>query len=215
MPSATYLVRKTPGDFVISGDGSSPRWQQSAELADFRYPWEADKPSRTSFRALHGDSWIYFLFDVDDTNVHVQVESNNKLEVIDSSRVEIFFRIDRHLSPYFCLELDAMGRVLDYRGQLHRQFDFDWSWPAGGLVAKARTRQGGYVVETAVSKESLNRLGLLPKNKQQLQAGLFRAQCTRTVVPREHMRWISWVQPNSETPDFHIPSAFGTLDLLD
>jgi hypothetical protein len=27
------------------------------------------------------------------------------------------------------------------------------------------------------------------------------------------MSWISWLKPTSETPDFHIPSAFGTLVL--
>ncbi|MGC3943536.1 MAG: sugar-binding protein [Chryseolinea sp.] len=213
MPSTTYVAHKTPGDFVISGDGSSPRWQQSTSLTEFRYPWETEIPSRTSFKSLHGDQWVYFLFDVDDLNVHVEVKSNNKLEVIDSSRVEIFFRVNEQLSPYYCLELDPRGRVLDYIGHYHRQFDFDWIWPDGGLAVKASTRPGGYIVETAISKESLKTLGLLAGGKQQLQAGLFRAQCTRTVVPKDHMRWISWIQPNSETPDFHIPSAFGLLDL--
>ncbi|MEJ1240781.1 carbohydrate-binding family 9-like protein [Chryseolinea sp. T2] len=215
MPSTTYLVRRTPGDFDISGDGSSPGWQQSTWLTDFSYPWEDDNPSRTSFKALHGDLWIYFLFDVDDTNVHVDIKTNDKLEVIDSSRVEIFFRINEQLNPYYCLELDAAGRILDYQGHFHRKFDFTWNWPAGELVVKATKREGGYMVETAVSKSSLRTLGLLSPDEQFLQAGLYRAQCTRAVAAREHMRWISWIKPESKTPDFHIPSSFGSLQLLD
>lgn len=166
-----------------------------------------------SFKALHGERWIYFLFDVNDPRIHVEVDTNNKLEVIDSSRVEIFFRKDERLSPYYCLELDATGRVLDYCGHYHRRFDFDWTWPSDSMVVKARNYTGGYTVEAAVSKDSLKALGLLSAKSPHLQAGLFRAECTHTVAPRDHMRWISWVRPDSASPDFHIPSAFGVLDL--
>jgi hypothetical protein len=208
-----YLVRRAPGDFEVTGRGSSPAWQQASILTDFSYPWEAARPTLTCFKAVHGEHWVYFLFEVDDPRTHVEAVTNDKREVIDSSRVEIFFRKDDQLTPYYCLEIDASGRVLDYLGNFHRQFEFDWAWPAGEYVVKASTRAGGYLVEVALSKRSLQELGLLSGNAPRLQAGLFRAECTHTVVPRDHMRWISWVQPDSPTPDFHIPSAFGVLEL--
>lgn len=207
----TYLVHRTPGDFAITGDGSSPRWQQSTALSAFSYPWEAQTPPRTIFKALHGDQWIYFLFDAYDSNIHVEVGSNAKQDVIDSSRVEIFFSINENLTPYYCLELDAAGRILDYQGRFHRQFDFGWSWPKDELVVRASRRQHGYTVEAAVSRKSLSALGLLPEGGNTLHAGLYRAQSTQTIAPREHMRWISWVRPESATPDFHIASSFGRL----
>ena len=207
----TYLIHRSPCDFEVTGKGSSPAWQHAKCLTDFSYPWETEVPSSTRLRALHSDHWVYFLFDVEDRRTHIDVISNDKREVIDSSRVEIFFTRDARMSPYYCLELDAAGRVLDYRGEFHRQFEFDWAWPANDLIVKAARTAGGYTVEAAVSKDSLQALELL--NADQLRAGLFRAECTHTVVPREHMRWISWVRPDSATPDFHIPSAFGLLKL--
>jgi hypothetical protein len=208
-----YLVRKISGDLAVTGDGSSPEWKQSASLVDFSYPWEKETARRTAFKSVHGERWIYFLFEVDDPQVHVEVVTNDKLEVIDSSRVEIFFRTDERLSTYYCLEMDAAGRVLDYCGHFHRRFDFSWGWPAESLEVKARRHGGGYTVEAAVSKDSLKSLGLLSTTSPHLQAGLFRAECTHTVAPREHMRWISWIHPDSASPDFHIPSAFGELNL--
>jgi len=213
LPQTPYLVRKISGDIAVTGGGSSPVWKQSASLVDFSYPWESATARQTVFKSVHGDHWIYFLFEVDDPQVHVEVVTDDKLEVIDSSRVEIFFRRDERLSPYYCLEMDAAGRVLDYCGNFHRQFDFSWVWPADSLVVKAMRHPGGYTVEAAVSKDSLKSLGLLSATSPHLQAGLFRAECTHTVAPRDHMRWISWIHPDSATPDFHIPSAFGVLNL--
>jgi hypothetical protein len=210
-----YIARKISGDITMTGDGSCPAWQHAESLSDFSYPWENETAPRTVFKSLHSEGWVFFLFEVDDRQVHVDKIANNKLAVIDSSRVEIFFRKDERLSPYYCLEMDAAGRVLDYCGHLHRQFDFGWTWPANALVVKASTHPVGYTVEAAVSKDSLNLLGLLSAVKPELQAGLFRAECTYTVAPRDHMRWISWVRPDSPSPDFHIPTAFGVLSLVD
>jgi hypothetical protein len=215
LPEKPYLVRKISGDITVTGDGSSPAWQRAECLSDFSYSWEKETAPRTRFKSLHGERWVFFLFEVEDRHVHVDEIANNKLAVIDSSRVEIFFRKDERLSPYYCLEMDAAGRVLDYCGHFHRQFDFDWTWPANSLVVKASNHPAGYTVEVAVSKDSLNSLGLLSAVNPQLQAGLFRAECTHTVAPRDHMRWISWMHPDSPSPDFHIPSAFGVLSLVD
>jgi hypothetical protein len=51
------------------------------------------------------------------------VVKNDKLEVVNSERVEIFFRKDEALTPYYGLELDANGRVLDYEAEYHRKFN--------------------------------------------------------------------------------------------
>ena len=76
---------------------------------------------------------------------------------------------------------------------------------------KASRTKDGYNVEVAIRKESLVKLGLLKNNK--LEAGLFRGECVSLEGDQANMSWISWLKPTSETPDFHIPSAFGTLVL--
>jgi hypothetical protein len=91
-------------------------------------------------------------------------------------------------------------------------FDDTWTWPSGHLIIKANRFEKGYSVEVAISKESLKQLGLLKGNK--LEAGLFRGECTELIDGSESkIKWISWVKPDSKTPDFHIPSAFGVLIL--
>ena len=39
--------------------------------------------------------------------------------------------------------------------------------------------------------------------------------CVEITDDNSKIRWISWVKPGSETPNFHIPSSFGQLNLKD
>lgn len=204
-----YEVRKIANDLSLSGTGEDPHWATALVLNDFRYPWESEAAPRTSFRALHNDRWLYCLFDVEDHDVYIFRDRNVKTEVASSCRAEIFFRIDEKLSPYYCLEMDAAGRVMDYRGHHYRKFDLDWSWPTGQLIVKAHQTAKGYTVELAVSKASLKELGLLRNGA--LEAGLFRGDATPKNNREQEFRWISWVKPDAPTPDFHIPSSFGRL----
>jgi hypothetical protein len=208
----TYTVENIKQDeLIVTGSGESKLWQKANTLTEFEYPWENKRSSTTSFKALHNKAWLYCLFEVQDPDVKVYVVKNDKLEAINSDRVEIFFRKDQQLTPYYCLELDANGRILDYEAEYHRKFNPVWSWPAGELIVKASRTKSGYNVEVAIQKESLIKLGLLKNNK--LEAGLFRAECLSLEGDSATMSWISWLKPTSETPDFHIPSAFGTLVL--
>ncbi len=201
-------------ELIVSGKGDSPLWKQASELSDFTYPWENEQPPHTLFRALHNKDWLYCLYDVKDDNINVYVNTNDKSEVVHSDRVEIFFRKDDRMSPYYGLELDPLARVLDYEAEYHRKFKGEWSWPAGQLIVKSNRRKDGYTVEIAISKKSLNQLGIL--QGKAIEAGLFRGNCLEISLKDESkIKWISWVKPASETPDFHIPSAFGVLMLED
>ena len=209
----TYSIKKTRGNITVSGKGDDPRWLHANALTDFHYPWENEAAPYTEFKALHNEDWVYFLYNIKDHDVNVRQATNDKTEVAASSRAEIFFRIDEKLKPYYCLEIDPFARVLDYRATYHRQFDTSWSWPANQLLIKSDRRKDGYSVEFAISKKSLRDLGLLQHNR--LQAGLFRANCSHPANGEEQFKWISWMKPDSKTPDFHIPSSFGLLRLLE
>ena len=206
----TYSIKRLKENLLMTGKGSDPQWGAADILTDFHYPWEKEDAPLTSFKALHNEEWVYFLFDVKDDDVNIRQKTNDKTEVATSSRAEIFFRKDEELNPYYCLELDPIGRVLDYKATYHRQFDVAWSWPKDGLVIKTDRTNDGYTVEFSISKASLRQLGLL--NKDILQAGLFRANCSHA-NGEETFKWISWMSPKAETPDFHIPSSFGILRL--
>lgn len=209
----TYSVKKITADINTTGKGDDPLWNNAAVLSDFDYPWEKEKPQPTAFRALHNDEWLYCLFQVTDADVNLRQVTDDKREVAASSRAEIFFKIDDQLNPYYCLEIDPLGRVLDYRATYHRKFDIGWTWPAEHLIVKTEKRKDGYSIELAIRKEYLEELRLL-KNKT-LQAGLYRADCSVQAQGDADFKWISWVKPHSKTPDFHIPSSFGILRLED
>lgn len=209
----TYHVNNIhDAELIVTGNGDSPLWKKANELTDFNYPWETGSPPHTSFRALHNKEWLYCLYDVKDDNINVYVKTNDKSEVVHSDRVEIFFRKDDRMSPYWGLELDPLARVLDYEAVYHRKFNDKWTWPAGQLIVKSNRTKDGYSVEIAIKKKSLLDLGVIKGTT--IEAGLFRGNCVEIDLDGDKkIKWISWVKPASKTPDFHIPSAFGILTL--
>ncbi len=166
-----------------------------------------------SFRALWDDDRFYFRFDVESILVRTYLAENHKMEVLDSDRVEIFFRRNDRLDPYYCLEIDALGRVLDYRASFYRIFEYEWQWPGNNqLKVESAQIESGYIVEGSITLASLRDLALLDNNE--LQAGLFRGECLKVRDPQSGFSWISWVKPDSDQPDFHIPSSFGVINLV-
>jgi len=208
-----YYVKKIQNELLITGKGDNPHWKQSNELSAFVYPWEKEKAPFTSFKALHSKGWLYCVYTVTDENVITYVEKKDKTDVLNSDRVEIFFKQEDNTSPYYGLEIDPLGRVYDYQAEFTKKFNAAWSWPADQLIVKTSPTNNGYIVEIAISKSSLITLGLLRGNI--LHAGLYRAECVKLVGNMATMKWISWIKPNSPTPDFHIPSSFGVLTLED
>ena len=206
----TYIVRKIPkGKVKLNAAEKDAVWNNALPLTQFIYPWEQVESPATSFAALWDDEWLYLRYIVKDDSVIVYVNKNEKLEPGASDRVEIFFNINDSMTPYYCLEMDASGRVLDYKADYYRIMHYDWHWPDGQLKIKTTRTKDGYILEAAVSIQSLKDLGLLQNNR--LTAGIFRAECKGFVNGRADLHWISWIKPSATEPDFHIPSAFGTL----
>jgi hypothetical protein len=209
----TYTVKRIPKNVLeITGRGDNKAWQKATVLTDFIYPWQPEKAPATSFSALWDGEWLYCLYQATDDSIITPVIKNNKMDAGVSDRVEIFMTPDTSLTPYYyCLEMDPTGRTLDYRASFYRKMDYTWSWPAKQYFIKTSTTNTGYIVETAISIQSLNELGLL--QKQRLLAGLFRAERKTAQGSYNSFHWISWVKPNAAQPDFHISSAFGVLVL--
>ena len=214
-PLKSYSVHSIKKkEIVMTGNGDDPEWKNALELTDFVYPWDKETAPHTSFKALHNKDWLYCLYQVKDNDINIFIKTNDKFDVLYSDRVEIFFRKNDQMSPYYGLEIDPHARIYDYKAD-YQQHDFTptWFWPAGELVVKASTSKNGYTVEMAISKKSLRQLELL-KGKS-MEAGLYRGNCTEITHDNSKFKWISWVRPDSPTPNFHIPSSFGVLELKD
>jgi hypothetical protein len=206
-----YTVRRAEHlSSVDVKDINNNFWNPANVINDFSYPWETPSlmPLMT-FKAVYDHQWLYWKFEVNDSDIKVHVDKNDKTEVVYGDRVEIFFSSDQALKSYYCLEIDPLGRVYDYEASHYRKFNSTWQWPDGQLGINARQLATGYEVTGMISLKSLKELNLL--NDGQLQCGLYRGKCVEINIEKEAMKWISWVKPVSPTPDFHIPSSFGQL----
>jgi hypothetical protein len=190
-----------------------PIWEKADTLKDFIYPWSPEIKAGMTFRALWNDRRFYFRFDITGSRILTFTRTNHKMEVVDSDRIEIFLRANNQLNPYYCLEIDPLGRILDYKAKFYRQFDYEWQWPGEKeLEVRSAFTAAGYFVEGSISLGSLKELGLL--RDQALETGLFRGECLKLPEPESSFNWISWVKPESRHPDFHLPSAFGRIELV-
>ncbi len=207
-----YLVKNINRQVEITAGAERGNIWDNADInTDFAYACGDDNPPKTTFMALHDNEYLYFRYEAKVAQVLTFTVEDHKMEVVDSERVELFFCRDKELNPYYCLELDARGRVLDYVTSYYRNFDYEWSWKKGHLNICANEYAGGYVVEGAISLMSLREYGVLKGNE--MLTGLFRGYCTALPEAgrKAQLRWISWVNPKIEKPDFHIPEVFGKL----
>ena len=198
-----------PARVTVDGSLDEPVWTTAPRIRSFISPWEADLPDQTEFLSFVSGENLYFAFRVEDSDL-VILDGEEEGLVARGDRIELFFSRSLTLEDYFCVEIDPRGRVFDYRGSYYRQFDNAWSFPgletAGGITAQ------GYIVEGAIPLASFDLIGLpLTGRESVILLGLYRAEFSE--VPNHREEWISWIRPDSETPDFHIPSSFGCLTL--
>lgn len=189
--------------------GSSPASREYVFSA-FVFPW-SDKPApRTVFRALTEAGRLHFRFDVSDDDIVVSPEWQGKSTVNREDRVELFFAKDPTLSDYWCLEIDPLGRVHDYRARYYRHFDP--TWDCAGLVSEGRLVKGGYEVEASLPLATLtDLLGRVVEPGSELLIGIYRAEFyghAAATHGEADDNWLCWVRPETDHPDFHVPSSF-------
>jgi hypothetical protein len=208
----TYSVKRVHKAISVNGKGDAAAWHKANTLTAFTSPWDSSAVPATTFSALWNDDWLYCLFRVRDDSICTPSTGKGRMDVGKADRVEIFLKSDDSMTPYYCLELDADARMLDYAANYYRKMNYTWQWPKDQLVVKSSRAADGYIVEFAISIQSLQSLGLLKDNR--LQAGLFRGEYDgSTTNGQSQVQWITWIDPHTPKPDFHTPAAFGVLEL--
>ncbi len=209
-----YVVKKIISEpLTIDGQGSEEEWNQAENLTDFTYHWRDEIVPKTSFKALWDDQNLYFLYQVEDEEIILKNDStvDEEHEAVGSDRVEIFFKSVHTSKPYYTLEMDALGRTLDAEGEFSIKNDHNWDWPKEDIVVKTSVYDRGYVVEGSISLSSI--ITLVGMKDNQLHAGLYRGEYVQSGSEKPQVKWISWVKPDSDTPNFHTSSSFGILRL--
>ena len=230
----TYPVRYLPrAKILVDGRADEPDWALTHVENRFVFPWKQAVAPLTEFRALYDDAFLYFTFRVHDEDVVVLDTLRDKQDVVLEDRVEMFFSRDEQMSEYYAIEVDPLGRTYDYRGAYYRQFDPTWAWP--GLETKGTLREQGYEVEGRMPLASFESFGFSRSRPGvKIRCGLYRAEFShdrsgRPVVQQDSMHtqgrraaspppiedWISWIDPGTPQPDFHVPSSLGWLQFAE
>lgn len=187
-------------------------WEKANCLTDFCSPWKKDAISKIEFRALWDLDHLFFNFRVFDTDVYIDEKDNSIDSIGNSDRVELFFRTNQELNPYYCLEMDTDARIMDFKARPNKDFDFDWNWPKKDLEIIASKEESSFTVQGCISIESLNKFNLIQDDS--IETGVYRAKFLKTDDLQYEPTWISWVNPETETPNFHIASSFGKFRLM-
>lgn len=198
-------------DNAIELNGNRIQWQTARVLREFTSPWDAAPVASIEFRALHDNENLYFSFCVFDGDVYIDKTDDSDESIGNSDRVELFFRSDDQLNPYYCLEMDPTPRVMDFKAKYQRNFDFNWQWPAKDFELKSHRAENHFIVEGAISLASLRALGVLKGNR--IETGIFRAKYNQQANGSYEPTWITWVDPKTAEPDFHLAASFGLLEL--
>ncbi|MFV8327550.1 sugar-binding protein [Flavobacterium sp. ZS1P14] len=201
------LIEKN--QLMISGKGDDPLWDAAMVLTDFCSPWSDEKQAKITFKALWDRESFFFNFTVFDTAIHIKKHDASFESIGNSDRVELFFRPDNTLNPYYCLEIDTAARIMDFIAYPDKNFDFNWDWPKDAIVVKSSENTHSFTVEGAISIPSLKRFNLIKNNR--IEAGVFRAKYNQQEDLSFEPTWITWVNPNTERPNFHIASSFGNF----
>ncbi len=198
-----YLVRHVPD--------SGLNWSDADPLTDFTFPWEERPAPLTEFRALWDETHLQFRFHCIDEDLVLPDGPTVKDRVLGADRVEIFFAPDLGLKPYYCLEMSPRGDVLAYEANFYREMN--WNWQCNGLQLDAHIEGNRYTVTGSLPLDTLRALNVLKPGSSDFFAGLYRAEFHHMPDGTVHSGWMPWVNPQTERPDFHVPSSFGVLEL--
>jgi len=195
-----------------SQDFDKAFWEEANCLTDFCSPWNQSEISKIELRVLYDLENLYFKFTVFDPDIYIDVKDESFESIGNSDRVELFFRTNRELNPYYCLEIDSNARIMDFRAYPNKNFDFEWKWPKENLTVKASRSKTYFTVEGQISIKSLKALDLIQENR--LEVGVFRVKFNKIYNSEYEPTWCTWVNPETKSPNFHIASSFGRFVLM-
>ncbi|MEN6406957.1 MAG: GDYXXLXY domain-containing protein [Thermoguttaceae bacterium] len=211
-----YYACKLPEKNIrLDGRLDEPEWRQANVERHFVFPWKSDAAPRTEFLAFANDDFLYFAFRVEDPDVVALDRLRDKSDVASEDHVELIFCRDHQMKDYYCLEIDPRGRVNDFRGSYYRQFDP--TWRCQGFEAVGTSTSKGYQIEGRIPRATLQQMA---GSGDSVLFGLYRAEFShdRTARPADpksppsvQKDWISWINPKTAEPDFHVPSSLGWL----
>lgn len=196
------------GRILLDGKDAESDWSRAEKIA-FTNPWNRKVNPKTALSLLKDSKNLYFFFDVKDDEIVLDSAHSKERDNEKEDRVELFFSKDKEMKEYYCFEIDPKGRVLSYRGRYYRDLQFDWKPPKGFSVI-GKIVPGGYSVEGKIPLQFLNDF---VREDGTLYFGTYRAEFSKGKDGTLVMNWLTWIDPQTESPDFHMPSSLGKLKI--
>jgi len=204
----TYHLINIGTDHIEMDGILDKTWSKATSISNLSAPWNDNFKLQTQFKALHNEASIYFYFTVEDDDIYLeQSYPDEESNAVRSDRVELFLRHPTKINPYYSFEMDAEGRIFDSEGIFGESIDESWDLNRDFITIETKRTETGYVLEGTIAIIALKNLGLMD-TKDAIAIGIYRGNYHTDSADVE---WISWVKPDSEKPNFHIPSSFGTF----
>lgn len=201
-----YEVKRAASPIVIDGKLDDKAWD-AANTIELIFPWAAQTGAKqkTIARVLWDDSNLYVSYECDDAEITVTHTQHDDPTYLDDA-VEIFINpLPSQTSVYYGLEMNARAVLYDYimfqpGGHLFKQFDL-----RGVQLATARTGKG-WNLEVAIPWPNFEALSKPPK-----VGAIWRANINRWDGTEPNRRMSNWSDPQTPTPNPHVPQRFGQL----
>jgi uncharacterized protein (DUF362 family) len=197
---------------VIDGRGVDAAWSSAAPAV-----WDTDTTGTpvgiiTRARFVWSKGGLYALWELSNAGLHVDTTrpiAEERAKLYEEDCVEMFLT-PKPSQPthYFEVELGPFGHFFDIdvdRTRTPAAAREDTKWSSGVTVATTRdaTARTATIEAVFAAKDIL--AALTPGAR--LRLGLYRIE---GAAPRTYL---AWSPPRTKFPDFHVPSAFGTLTI--
>jgi chondroitin AC lyase len=194
-----------PGEIVLDGKNEEESWRGIKRIVNFENSWNRSISPATSLQLCRDGEMLYFYFDVADEEVLLENDFSTERDVEKEDRVELFLSKDSGMKEYYCFEIDAKGRALTYAASHYRKMDYDWEAPEGFEV-RTTSHSEGYSVEGKIPLSFIRDL----LSDGVLFLGAYRAEFSKDGAETVE-NWLTWVDPQTEAPDFHVPTSLGQV----
>jgi len=196
-------------EITVDGKLDEACYREHAPLTAFVVAAEPARQASTT------KAWLFWngerlvcAFDCVDATPAWAPPCANERDVDGQDRCELFLWTGNEKDPYYCIEAAPAGAVHDYEARFYRKFDDAWNTERE--TCRASRTATGYCVEMVLSRETVEKMGLILKSGERFRAGLFRADYDQY---NGEPTWITWVDRGQSPPDFHVAASFGTVEL--
>lgn len=214
-PAATAVIRSVHAkqDVELSTDLASAFWKSVPAVSSNLNQFASVQPGgKTEFRSRWTDGYLYFLFVCPYQTLYLKPDPKTGEDTVglwDWDVAEVFLGSDfENIRRYKEFEVSPQSEWVDLDIDLDsKRKDDSWRWNSGFQVS-ARIDADAHVWYGAMKIPYHAVDARTPKPGLTLRANLYRIE-----GPEPNRKYICW-QP-THSPTFHMPVAFGTLELVE